>query len=300
MIYSMTGFGSARAEAPNLTVLVEIKSVNHRYLDFHVKIPGEYQNFENIIRQKVSAAFKRGRLDAFVRVDYKRQNIRLDVNHELIRAYVEMISGLKTAYPIQGDLTLEMVTRLPGLVTVSTSDLTPQELEIIGQKLGEAADIAVAQLRQMRITEGHSLMEDIDRRIANISRHLETILAAARDFVEHYRQQLIARVTELAPQLVAESGHRLETEALLYAERSDIAEETTRLRSHLDQFAGLKSLQDEAGKRMDFILQEMNREVTTILSKTSGLNELGAGIGQAAIEIKVEIEKLREQVQNIE
>ena len=111
---------------------------------------------------------------------------------------------------------------------------------------------------------------------------------------------MIARVTELAPELVADSGHRLEMEALLYAERSDITEEITRLRSHLDQFAGLKNLKDETGKRMDFILQEMNREVTTILSKTSGLNERGAAIGQAAIEIKVEIEKLREQVQNIE
>jgi len=145
-----------------------------------------------------------------------------------------------------------------------------------------------------------SLMADIDRRLAAIDRHLQTIVAHANGFVEHYRQQLIARVNELAPQLVADSGHRLETEALLYAERSDIAEETTRLRSHLDQFAGLKNLDDEAGKRMDFILQEMNREVTTILSKTSGLNELGVNIGQAAIEIKVEIEKLREQVQNIE
>jgi uncharacterized protein (TIGR00255 family) len=300
MIYSMTGFGSARAEAPNLSVLVEIKSVNHRYLDVHIKIPPEFQNFENVLRQKTSAAFKRGRLDAFVRIDYKRENIKLDVNHNLIRAYVEMISGLKTTYPIHGDLTLEMITRLPGLVTVSTSDLSPEEIELIGKKLGEACEMAVAQLKQMRTTEGQSLVADIDRRIANIGRQLETILGGARDFVEHYRQQLINRVTELAPQLVADSGHRLETEALLYAERSDIAEETTRLRSHLDQFAGLKTLGDEAGKRMDFILQEMNREVTTILSKTSGLNELGAGIGQAAIEIKVEIEKLREQVQNIE
>jgi uncharacterized protein (TIGR00255 family) len=300
MIYSMTGFGSARAEAPNLSVLVEIKSVNHRYLDVHIKIPAEFQNFENIIRQKTSAAFKRGRLDAFVRIDYKRENIKLDVNHNLIRAYVDMISGLKNTYPIHGDLTLEMITRLPGLVTVSTSDLSPDEIELIGGKLAEACDLAVKQMTQMRITEGQSLVADIDRRVANVSRQLETILAGAKDFVEHYRQQLMARVTELAPQLVAESGHRLETEALLYAERSDIAEETTRLRSHLDQFAGLKTLQDEAGKRMDFILQEMNREVTTILSKTSGLNELGVGIGQAAIEIKVEIEKLREQVQNIE
>jgi uncharacterized protein (TIGR00255 family) len=296
----MTGFGSARAEAGGLAVLVEIKSVNHRYLDLHIKIPAEFQNFENVIRQKVSAFFKRGRLDAFVRIDYKRENIKLDVNHNLIRAYVQLMSEIKTAYPVQGDLSLEMITRLPGLVSISSSDLTPEELALIGQKLGEATDAAVEQLKQMRITEGKSLMEDIDRRIANIARHLETILAHARDFVDHYRAQLIARVTELAPQLVGDSGHRLETEALLYAERSDIAEETTRLRSHLDQFAGLKNLQDEIGKRMDFLLQEMNREVTTILSKTSGLNELGVGIGQAAIEIKVEIEKLREQVQNIE
>jgi len=300
MIYSMTGFGSARAEAPNLSVLVEIKSVNHRYLDVHIKIPSEYQNFENIIRQKTSGAFKRGRLDAFVRIDYKRENIKLDVNHNLIRAYVDMMSGLKSAYPIQGDISLEMITRLPGLVTISTGDLSQEELDLIGRKLAEAADGALSQLNQMRIAEGKALMDDIDRRTANIDRRLRTILAHANDFLEHYRRQLIARVTELAPQLVAESGHRLETEALLYAERSDIAEETTRLRSHLDQFAGLKNLREEAGKRMDFILQEMNREVTTILSKTSGLNELGAGIGQAAIEIKVEIEKLREQVQNLE
>jgi uncharacterized protein (TIGR00255 family) len=299
MIYSMTGFGSARAEASNLTVLVEIKSVNHRYIDIHIKMPAEFQHFETLIRQKLSGAFKRGRLDVFVKVDYKRENIRLDVNHAMIRAYTEMLSELKKTYPLEGTLTVEMLSRLPGLVTVSTSDIMPEELEVIGFKIGEAVDAAATQLRNMRVTEGQALTADIDRRISSIARHLETILAGAKDFVEHYRQQLVARVNELAPQLAADS-HRIEMEALLYAERSDIAEETTRLRSHLDQFGGLKNLHDEAGKRMDFILQEMNREVTTILSKTSGLNELGVGIGQAAIEIKVEIEKLREQVQNIE
>ncbi len=299
MIHSMTGFGSNRSEAPNLTVLVEIKSVNHRYIDIHVKMPSEFQHFENVIRQKLSSTFKRGRLDVFVRLDYKRENIKLDVNHEMIGAYVDMLADLKKRYPLEGTLTLEMLSKLPGLVTVSTGDLAPEELELISRKIGEATDAAAAQLRNMRIIEGQALTNDLDGRIAIIRRHLETILAGAKDFVEHYRRQLIDRVTELAPQLAADS-HRLEMEALLYAERSDIAEETTRLRSHLEQFGGLKNLQDEAGKRMDFILQEMNREVTTILSKTSGLNELGVGIGQAAIEIKVEIEKLREQVQNIE
>src|SRR5438094_9176745 len=101
MIYSMTGFGSGRAEAPNLSALVEIKSVNHRYLDVHIKIPGEYQNFENVIRQRLSSTFKRGRSDVFVRVDYKRENIKSDVNNELIRAYVELLSGLTKEHRIQ-------------------------------------------------------------------------------------------------------------------------------------------------------------------------------------------------------
>ena len=300
MITSMTGFGSARAEGPNLNVLVEIKSVNHRYIDIHVKIPGEYQVFENQIRQKISETFKRGRLDAFVRIDYRRSSVRLDVNENLLRGYVELQDRLKRQFPIEGTLTMDVFSRIPGLITVSDSDLTPQELALIGAAIDGAAAKACQKLAEMRELEGQALMRDIDTRLASIGRHVETIAAGAQDFVEHYRKQLVTRIAELAPELVADSGHRLETEALLYAERSDITEELTRLRSHLAQFAGLKSHKDETGKRMDFILQEMNREVTTILSKTSGLNERGAAIGEAAIEIKVEIEKLREQVQNIE
>jgi uncharacterized protein (TIGR00255 family) len=299
VIQSMTGFGSARVEAANLVVLVELKSVNHRYIDIHIKLPGEFQSFENLIRQRLSNAFKRGRLDAFVRIDYKRENIRLDVNQPLIRAYVDLMSELRKTYPITGELSLEMISKLPELIRISTADLTQNEIDLIAQKIGEATDAAVNQLRQMRVIEGQSLIADIDRRTASIARHVDTIVAGATTFVEHYRHQLLDRVTELAPQLAADS-HRLEMEALLYAERSDITEETTRLKSHLEQFAGLKELEDEAGKRMDFILQEMNREVTTILSKTSGLADVGTTIGQAAIEIKVEVEKLREQVQNIE
>ena len=299
MITSMTGFGSARATAPNLTVLVEMKSVNHRYIDIHVKIPGEYQAFENQIRQKISGSFKRGRFDVFVRIDYKREGIKLEADEALIRAYIQLVSRLKNDYPIDGGLSMEMISKLPGAVTVLGADLTAADLAQIGSKVDEAAGESIRKLAEMRVTEGQSLMRDVESRIDSIGRHLETILTKANDFVVHYREQLIARVAELAPQLAADSN-RLEMEALIYAERSDVTEETTRLASHLDQFRGLKDMKDEAGKRMDFILQEMNREATTILSKTSGLNERGAEIGKAAIEIKVEIEKLREQVQNIE
>jgi uncharacterized protein (TIGR00255 family) len=296
----MTGFGSARAEGANLTVLVEVKSVNHRYIDVHVKIPGEFQNFENQIRQKVTSTFKRGRFDIFVRIDYKRSAVRLEANENLIRAYVELQERIKKQFPIEGGLSMEMLSRIPGLVTLSDSDLTAEELALIAAAVDKSAGEACRKLSEMRRTEGETLMRDIDTRLASIARHVETVSGGADGFVEHYRAQLVARIAELAPELVSESGHRLETEALLYAERSDVTEEITRLRSHLSQFAELKNLNDEAGKRMDFILQEMNREVTTILSKTSGLNERGASIGKAAIDIKVEIEKLREQVQNIE
>jgi len=300
MITSMTGFGSSRAEGTNLTVLVEIKSVNHRYMDVHIKIPGEFQGFENQIRQKISSTFKRGRFDAFVRIDYKREAVKLDVNEGLIRAYVELQDRVKAQFPVQGDLTMEMLSRIPGLISISGTDLKPEELALIGTALDAATAEACRKLSEMRVLEGQALLKDLESRLANIARHTETIAAGAQGFVEHYRAQLVARIAELAPQLVADSGHRLETEALLYAERADVSEELTRLRSHLEQFGSLKDLKDEAGKRMDFILQEMNREVTTTLSKTSGLNERGAAIGQAAIEIKMEIEKLREQVQNIE
>lgn len=296
----MTGFGSARAEAANLTVLVEIKSVNHRYIDIHIKIPGEFQSFENQIRQKISSTFKRGRFDVFVRIDYKRTAVRLEANEELVRAYVALHERLKLQFPIEGGISLDMLSKIPGLVSISDSGLSEQEASLIGTAVDGSAAEACRKLAAMRHVEGQTLLKDIDTRLAAIARHVEVIEAGAQGFIEHYRKQLVARIEELAPELVSESGHRLETEALLYAERSDITEETTRLRSHLEQFAGLKSLPDETGKRMDFILQEMNREVTTVLSKTSGLNERGAAIGQAAIEIKVEIEKLREQVQNIE
>src|SRR5436309_15059298 len=168
MIYSMTGFGSGRAEAPNLSVLVEIKSVNHRYLDIHIKIPGEYQNFENVIRQKISTAFKRGRLDAFVRIEYNRENIKLDVNEQLIRAYGNMLSELKAAYPIQGEVTLNMLTRLPGLIGVPATDLSAEENDLIAQTIREATSNALAQLKQMRIAEGQYIRMDFGRRLSSI------------------------------------------------------------------------------------------------------------------------------------
>jgi uncharacterized protein (TIGR00255 family) len=206
MITSMTGFGSSRAEGPNLSVSVEIKSVNHRYIDTHIKMPGEFQSFENQIRQKVASMFKRGRFDVFIRIDYKREAVRIDANEALIRAYVELQDRLKAQFPVHGELTMEMLSRIPGLIAISGTDLKPDELAQIGAALDAATSEACRKLSEMRVIEGQSLLKDIEARLASIARHTETIAAGASGFVEHYRTQLIARIQELAPQLVAESG----------------------------------------------------------------------------------------------
>lgn len=299
MIRSMTGFGSGRVEAPGLNLAVEIKTVNHRHLDLHVRMPSEFQGLEAAVRKAISAKFKRGRVDVFIRIDLTRDAVRLEANPALIASYVKLVEELKSQFSISGDLTLEAISKLPGAISVSNQDLSPEEMTALTERLVEATEAALEQAEDMRAKEGVSLARDLSGRIDAIRSCLVTITDGATGLLDHHRQVLLKRVAELAPKLEIDSS-RLEVEALMYAEKSDIAEEITRMGSHLDQFASLAETEGEAGKRMDFLLQEMNREVTTILSKTSGLNHSGAAIGQAGIDIKVEIDKLREQVQNVE
>ena len=299
MIYSMTGFGSGRVEAPNLAVVVEAKTVNHRYLDVHVRLPSEFQRLEGVVRKAVSDTLRRGRVDLFIKIDLTREKFRMEANPALISSYVELLDELRAKFPIQGELTLESISKLPGAITVSNENLGAEEVDLVSGHLEEATRAALGQVKEMRMKEGASLVRDLDDRIDNIRTNLKTIENGADALLQHHRESLLARVAELAPDLKVDNN-RLEVEALMSAEKSDIAEETTRLESHLDQFRDLKTRDEETGKRMDFLLQEMNREVTTILSKTSGLKQAGTRIGEAAIEIKVEIDKLREQAQNIE
>lgn len=173
-----------------------------------------------------------------------------------------------------------------------------EDLALVAQ-VENAVEQALSGVVRMRALEGEALRQDLSGRLAVIRESLGVIGRNADVLVAHYRERLVKRVGELAPSITLDSG-RLEMEALIYADKSDIAEEITRLASHLDQFEAALGQGEEAGKRLDFLLQEMNREVTTILSKSSGLNQSAALIGEAAIRSKVEIDKLREQVQNVE
>ncbi len=299
MILSMTGFGTGRVEIPNMTISVEAKTVNHRHLDLHVRLPAEFQFLEPVVRKVVSGKLRRGRVDIFVKIELTAEGVKMQADPALIESYIELVRDLQRRFPITGDLTLEAISKVPGAISVSSDNLSPEAQSSLSQNLEKASLDAIEQVLEMRKKEGAALVEDLQQRIETIRGHLETVRQGATGLLQHYRELLTRRVSELVPNLVVDSS-RLEIEALIHAEKSDIAEEITRLASHLDQFSEITSRKAEAGKRLEFLLQEMNRETTTILSKTSGLNQSGVSIGEAAIEIKVEIDKLREQVQNIE
>jgi uncharacterized protein (TIGR00255 family) len=295
----MTGFGSGRREGPDSVVTVEVKAVNHRYLDVHVRLPGEFQSLEPVVRKKLGASLSRGRVDVTLGVERGRRGVRVEADPELIEAWVDLIRDLQRQFHVSGEVTVESLTRLPGAISVTGQEPSEEEDRALVALVEEALDQALGRLVGMRRAEGEALGKDLLGRTARMRANLGAIREAAPLLISHYRERLAARMAELSPPGVLESG-RLEAEALVYADKSDITEEITRLESHLDQFDAAMEGEDETGKRLDFLLQEMNREVTTILSKTSGLSGPGTRIGEAAIENKVEIDKLREQVQNVE
>jgi len=299
MIQSMTGFGSGRSETAQAAVSVEVKTVNHRFLDVNVRVPADLQPLETMIRKKAGDRLRRGRVDVFVRVERRGEGVRLEADPELIASYVDLVRDLKRQFPISGDLTIDAISRVPGAINVSRAEVSAGEQETLLGQVEEAVEKALYGVVEMRRQEGEALVRDLMARTGRIRSHLERIRDEAKVLVRHYQERLTARLAEMAPSVELDRG-RLEMEALIYADKSDIAEELTRLESHLNQFDAAMDRGEESGKRLDFLLQEMNREVTTILSKTSGLNQSGAAIGEAAIDSKVEIDKLREQVQNVE
>lgn len=299
MIQSMTGFGSGVAETDEFRISVEAKTVNHRYLDVHVRLPSEYQHLESAARRVIASRLGRGRIDVFVKVDRLRAGADVEADPDLIAAYVELVRDLQRRFPIEGGVTLDALWRVPGAIRVVDTASSSEARAELEREFERALSAALDRLVEMRQQEGRALVQDMRNRLDSIRSSVALIADSATNLVQHYRDVLRARVEEIAPNLPIDSS-RLEVEALMFAERADIAEEVTRLGSHLDQFGDVLSGTGEAGKRLDFLLQEMNREASTILSKTSGLNQAGGALGQAGIDIKVEIDKLREQVQNIE
>ena len=286
---SMTGFGRGSAVQAGLTVLAEVSSVNRKQLDIVVVLPRELADYENQVRMVVGAAVTRGRIQVKITADRTGAATRtVSADAMLLREYRLRLGELLGHEP---DLTVNDILRLPGVLEVKESEPVEGAVEAA---LGSAIADAVAAWDRMRADEGKHLRRDIDTRLATVESALAGIDTMAPKVIDHYRRQLLARL-EQAGLPVDLKDDRLVREIGLFAERCDISEERTRLHSHLEKFRGFLDQTDPPGRALDFLLQEMNREVNTIGAKAND-----AAIAHGVVTAKTELEKIREQVQNIE
>lgn len=289
----MTGFGRGGASIENFSATVDIKTVNNRFLDVNLRLPGELQPFEADLKKIVTDSLSRGRVD--INLNYERTDeIAFELNRPLISGYISALKELKSQFDLSGEPDLNYIARIPNAFQTAKGDIG----EDMSKVIFEAFESALAELQKMRETEGASLRAELNDRLALIADKIPVIEAESESVVEEYRDRLTKKVNELleksGSQIEIDQG-RLAQEVAYLATRSDISEEIARLKSHIDQFRSIMDEANDVGKRLDFLTQEFNREANTIASKTQNLK-----VKEASLSIKAEIEKIREQVQNVE
>jgi len=297
---SMTGYAMARGEYHGWAIRVSVKSVNHRFLDIKLRIPDSLESYEHRLRQVVRARIHRGHLDVHVSAE-PGEGAPVHVNQELLKKYVRAAEELREQTKAGSELDVVSLLRLPGVIAGLASVLpeSDEEQEEFGDALEKYLLEALAKMDEMRKVEGKHLAEELRARVARIEGEAEKVRDLVATLRPAFARRLEIRLRDLLGDTSVEPA-RLAQEAALLAERSDISEELDRLRSHLQQFTKLLDGAGELGKKLDFLLQEMHREANTMLSKTPGVESEALTITGLALEIKAEIEKLREQVQNIE
>jgi uncharacterized protein (TIGR00255 family) len=298
MIRSMTGYSRVETEEAGLSLTVSIRGTNHRFLDPQLRMPSSLESLEPTVRRLLKEHVTRGHVEISVGLTGAGAT-ELKIDRKLLTAYLQGYQTLKKEFGAAAEPDLMALLRVPGLVVSGNGDMTPEDLDRLRQLLEPAMSKALAQLNEMRAREGESLEKDLLSRLSRLEALRRTISHLAERAPQFYKQRLEGRIRDLAGSGEMDSG-RLAQEVAYLASRSDIAEELTRFQSHLDQIRHLLAETLEVGKKLDFLLQEMNREANTLLSKTTDVPEVGLEITRQAIEMKTEIEKLREQAQNIE
>jgi len=293
----MTGYAQARAEENGLALRVSVRSVNHRFLDLHVRLPEGWESLEPRLRQRVRQHLRRGHVDMTLRVE-PTGPMAVQVNQPLAAAYARAAQELSREFSAPPAIDFVALLRLPGVVAGSGIP-AEEEVERAASLANQCLDEALARLDEMRCAEGAALAAEMRGRLGKIAGHAQQIETLAKTLRPDYARRLGERLAELLGNAAIDPA-RLAQEAALLAERSDISEEVARLRSHLQQFDALLDKDPEAGKKLDFLLQEMQRESNTMLSKTPGVESQGLAITDLALEVKAEIERLREQMQNVE
>jgi uncharacterized protein (TIGR00255 family) len=298
MLRSMTGYGKVKAEEGDFAFSVGIRSLNHRFLDLQVRLPAGLEPFEPGVRSLVKDHISRGRVEVQVTVE-RTGSTSVQLDRELLDAYVATLQELRQELGFAAEPDLVALLRIPGMVTAGGGEVSDQESERLREGLERAVRQALESLNEMRAQEGEALERDIRTRLERLAALAASVGQLAPDVPALYRGRLEKRLQEMLGNVELD-GARLAQEVAFLASRSDIAEELTRFRSHLDQARHLLEEGAEVGKKLDFLLQEMNREANTLLAKTTDVADVGLEISRQAVEMKTEIEKLREQAQNIE
>ena len=291
MIKSMTGYGRAKLSKDDREYQIEIKSVNHRYLDISVRIPKQLSYLEETIKKEIAKKVKRGKIDVFVTFENNSlEGKEIKINTELAKAYIDELKKLAEKENILSDIQVTEISKYPDVLNIQSS----QDDEKITKEVLETITIATDNLVQMRETEGNKISEDLLKRLNTINKKVEEIAKLSTGLIEEYVVKLEERINEILKNQEIDKT-RLAQEVVIYADKCSIEEEVTRLNSHISQFKNLLNSDEAIGKKLDFIIQEMNRETNTIGSKANNLE-----ITNGVIDIKTEIENIREQVQNIE
>ena len=290
---SMTGYGKSSKTIDNREYQIEIKTVNHRYLDISIKIPKTISYLEEYIKKEISKKIKRGKVDVFVTFENNgEEGKNIKINKELAKIYIKQLKELADEENLIKEIPVMEIAKMPDILTIKID----QEDEKIKQEILDVTIEATQKLEQMREIEGNKISQDLTKRIEKIENKIEEISKKSTGLIEEYVVKLEKRIQEILKTEEIDK-QRIAQEVVIYADKCSIEEEVTRLKSHIYQFENLinDSENETIGKKLDFLIQEMNRETNTIGSKANNLE-----ITNGVIDIKTELEDIREQIQNIE
>lgn len=292
MIKSMTGYGSARGEAAGFKITVELKSVNNRYLETSVRLPRSFIFAEEAVKAAVQKHISRGKVDVFINITAgEADDVTVSVNKSLLRGYMQAVKDIAEEYSLPCDVSALAASRFPDVLTVERAET---DAEAVSAGICSVLEEALEDFDAMRLREGEKLRDDVLSRIETIGSYVSAVEVAAPETVQKYRQRLEQKMAEVLGTAGIQE-ERILAEAAIFADHIAVDEETVRLRSHMDQLDGMIRGSSPIGRKIDFLVQEFNREANTIGSKCQN-----SSIAYIVVDLKSEIEKIREQIQNIE
>ncbi len=292
MIKSMTGYGRAKGVSDAIDITVELKSVNNRYLDCSIRMPRVYSAIEDSLKAAVTRSISRGKVDVYINIDSsKADNVTVKINKPVADAYMEVLRTLEDEYGLSGNISAIEFARFPDVLQLEKSEA---DTDVLAKDVGNVLEEALRDFDAMRSREGENMAADINRRLSDIEKLTKKAEECSPRTVEEYRAKLEAKMAELLQNKELDDT-RILMEAAIFADRVAINEETVRLKSHVEQLRKMLTSREPVGRKLDFLIQELNREANTIGSKGND-----AEMARIVVDLKAEIEKIREQAQNIE